>query len=183
MKTIRTIVAALAAFIILLAIAAPASAAPLPKGDNELRAGSTLQFTGGKILSGTTEVGVPFTATATITSAAAATAVTLIPDSAVPPGKKVYVTGFVGKVNGATLWATTASVKIQDSNGTPVDYFTMLVAALTANAEVRPGTTNVTSEAAYNLGTGGTAAKGLRLKGNANGTGSSLVVTVTGYIK
>jgi hypothetical protein len=129
------------------------------------------------------EVATPFVATATITSAAAATPVELLADSAVPAGKKVYVTGFHAKVNGGTLWATTATVKIQDTNVIPVDFFTMAVAALTANAEVRPGTANITSEAAYLLGTAGTIAKGLRLLGNANGTGSDLVVTVYGVIK
>ena len=33
------------------------------------------------------------------------------------------------------------------------------------------------------LGAGGTAGKGLQVKANANGTGSPLVVTVTGYLK
>ncbi len=95
----------------------------------------------------------------------------------------MYITGFHAKVNGATLWATTATVKIQDTNSSAVDFVTMAVAALTANAFVGPTTTNVTAEPAFSLGTGGTAAKGLQIKGNANGTGSNLVVTVTGFIK
>ena len=128
-------------------------------------------------------VSQPFVATATLTSAAAATPITLLADSLVPSGKKVYVTGFVAKVNGSTAWSTTANVKIQDSNGTPVVFFTALVAALTGNAEVRPGTSNITSGAAYNQGTGGTAAKGLQIVGDANGAGSDLVVTVHGFIK
>ncbi len=124
-----------------------------------------------------------FFRTATITSAAAATPVSLLSDLVVPDGKKVYLEGFIAKVNGATLWATTANVKIQDTNGTPVDFVTMLVAALTGNATVVPGTANVTLENAYALGTGGTLSKGLQLLGNANGTGSDLVVSVWGVIK
>lgn len=115
--------------------------------------------------------------TATITSAAAATAVSLLADSQVPSGKKCYLMDFHAKVNGATQWATTATVKIQDTNGTPVDFVTMAVAALTANAFVGKFTANVTPEAALVAGTGGTAAKGLQLKGDANGTGSNLIVT------
>lgn len=160
----------------------------LPSGSTLTTAGTvvntgTIQTTTGSVKIGELSVGVPFVATATITSAAAATAVTLVPDTAVPAGKKVYVTGFHAKVNGATEWATTATVKIQDSNGTPVEFATMAVAALTANALVFPATANITPAAAFTLGTGGTAAKGLVLKGDANGTGSDLVVTVTGFIK
>lgn len=124
-----------------------------------------------------------FVVTKTITSAAAATAINVIPDTQVPASRKVYITGFHAKVSGATNWATTATVKIQDTNSSAVDYITMAVAALTGNAEVRPGVTNITSENAYLLGTGGTAAKGIQLKGNANGTGSDLVVTIYGQIR
>ena len=121
--------------------------------------------------------------TGQITSAAAATPVVLIPESVVGAGRKVYVTSFVSKVNGATLWATTANVKLQDTNTSAVDFATVAVAALTANAVVHPATANVTLADAYALGTGGTAGKGLQLKGNANGTGSTYVVTVSGVIK
>lgn len=123
-----------------------------------------------------------FHVTGTITSAAAATAVNIIPASAIPAGKKIYVQGFVAKVDGATEWATTATVKIQDTNGTAVDYVTFAVAAMTANAKLVPGTANVTLEDAYCEGSGGTAEKGLQLKGNANGTGSDFKVTVWGVI-
>lgn len=129
------------------------------------------------------EVIYPFHRTRTITSAAAATAVNIIADSEVPKGCKPYIYHFFAKVNGATLWATTATVKIQDTNGTPVDFVTMAVAALTANAFVGPFTTNVTVEAAMRVMSGGTQDKGLQLKGDANGTGSDLVVTVIGYYR
>lgn len=121
--------------------------------------------------------------TVTITSAAAATPVTIIADALVPAGKKAYLVSWKAKVNGGTLWGTTATVAIQDSNGTPVPFVTLAVAALGANAVLLDGTSNVTLENAYILGTGGTTAKGLVLKGDANGTGSDLVVNCLIVIK
>lgn len=126
---------------------------------------------------------VQFTRTATITSAAAVTAVSLIADSEVPVGFTPYVTDFIARVNGTTVWATTATVKIQDTNGTAVDFVTMAVAALTSQARVFKSSANVTIENAMANGTGGTASKGLQLKGDANGTGSDLIVTVSGFYK
>lgn len=125
--------------------------------------------------------GIRFFRKATITSAAAATAVNLIADSEVPDGKSVYLEGFMMRVNGTTVWGTTANLKIQDTSA--VDFVTALVAALTSQARVVPGTANVTLEDAYSLGTGGTAGKGLQVKGDANGTGSNVVVQVWGVIK
>jgi hypothetical protein len=124
--------------------------------------------------------GVPFKKTVTITSAAAATAVPILADSEVPAGKKVYVTGFIGKVNGATVWATTATVAVQDTAA--VAGITCAVAAMTANALLGLNTANVTVAAPVSTGVGFTAAKGISLKGDANGTGSDFVVTVTGFI-
>lgn len=124
--------------------------------------------------------GTPFKATATLTSAAAAVAITVLADTAVPAGKKVYVTNVFAKVNGATNWATTATVVLQDSAA--VAGVTYAVAALTGNAFVGLTTANVTVAAPVSTGVGFTAAKGLQIVGNANGTGSDLVVTVTGFI-
>lgn len=126
---------------------------------------------------------VSFTRTATITSAAAANAVSLIADSEVPAGFTPFVTDFIGRVNGTTAWGTTATLKIQDTNGTPVDFVTIAIAALTSQARFFKGTANVTVENAMANGTGGTPSKGLQIKGNANGTGSDLVVTVSGFYK
>lgn len=154
--------------------------------NNELPPGTALKLNGDlRVGFGATTVtiGVPFTVTATITSATAATPVIILPDSVVGAGRKVYVTDIVSKVNGGTPWATTATVKLQDTNSSAVDFVTVAVAAMTANAVIHPTTANVTIENAYALGTGGTAAKGLQLKGNANGTGSPYTVTVTGIIK
>lgn len=124
--------------------------------------------------------GIPFNKTVTITSAAAATAVPILADSAVPVGKKVYITSFMGKVSGATVWATTATVAVQDTAA--VAGITCAVAAMTANALLGFNTANVTVAAPVSTGVGFTAAKGISLKGDANGTGSDFIVTVSGFI-
>jgi hypothetical protein len=125
--------------------------------------------------------GTPFRKTVTLTSAAAGTPVNIIPDIEVDSDEKVYVDGFNGRVDGATPWATTANVKIQDIDG--VDFVTSLVADLTANARVYKDSANTTFEDAASKGTGGTAGKGLQIKGDANGTGSDYIITVWGVIK
>jgi hypothetical protein len=124
--------------------------------------------------------GIPFVRTVQLTSAAAATAVNIVADTEVPVGYKIYLDDVVTKVGGGTNWATTATVKVQDTNGTPVDFVTYAVAALTGNAFVALPTANVTVENALCLQTGGTVNKGLQVVGNANGTGSTLTVTVYG---
>lgn len=126
-----------------------------------------------------------FYQTATLTSAAAATAVNVIPDAQVGSGRKVYLWGYVSKVDGATNWATTANIKIQDTNGSAVDFVTITVNAATTNGNVETvvGMSNVAMEDAYSEGSGGTAGKGLQIVGDANGTGSDMKITVWGIIK
>ncbi len=122
--------------------------------------------------------------TATLTSAAAATAVNVITDAQVGTGYTFYPLGFLCRVNGTTVWATTANVKIQDTNGTPVDFATILVALLTSQARVGDEPkANLTLENAMANGTGGTSGKGVQIVGDANGTGSDLIVTVWGIVK
>jgi hypothetical protein len=124
--------------------------------------------------------------TCTITSAAAATPVPCLADADVPAGKKAYLLGWHAKVNGATSWATTTSCYVADSSGaggTGVLFVSMAVAALTGNAFVADHSANVTQATAYATNTGTTAAKGLQLACDANGTGSSLVVTLFGVTK
>jgi len=127
--------------------------------------------------------GIPFHKIATLTSAAGATPVSLIGDAEVDDGKKVYVQGFILRVDGATVWAVAANVKIQDTNDTPVDFVTDLVADLTANAIVMHDGANVTLEDAMSKGSGGTAGRGLQVVADADGTGSDLIVQVWGVIK
>lgn len=122
--------------------------------------------------------------TATLTSAAAVTPVNIITDAQVGTGKKFYPLGFLIRVNGTTVWATTANVKIQDTNGTPVDFATILVALLTSQARVGDEPkANLTLENAMANGTGGTSGKGVQVVGDANGTGSDIFVTVWGIVR
>lgn len=125
----------------------------------------------------------PFVRTCTITSAAASTAVACLTDATVPPGKKAYITGWHAKVNGATAWATTATCWIQDTSGTANYFVTLGVAALTGNAFVADHSSNVTQQAPYSRGLGGTADLGIEVACDANGTGSDLVVTIFGVVK
>jgi len=124
-----------------------------------------------------------FSRTCTLTSAAAATPVTCLSDADVPAMKSAYLMGWHAKVNGATAWATTATVSIKDTGGLAVPFVTVAVAALTGNAFVDDGSANVTQNHAYALNQGSTADKGLVVVGDANGTGSSVVLTIYGVIK
>lgn len=123
-----------------------------------------------------------FKKTAKLTSAAAATPVHLLTDAEVGAGKKAYVSKVYMSVDGAVNWGTTATVTLQDTAGSPVVGLTAAVAGLTANAMIDEGDTNVTLAAPIADGAGFTAAKGLDIAGNANGTGSDLIVTVFGCI-
>ena len=127
-----------------------------------------------------------FYETVTITSASAATAVNILSDARVGANRKVYLLGFIAKVNGATNWATTATIKIQDTNSSAVDFVTVTVNAATTNGNVVSflgSNSNVAAGAGMVPTPGGTLAKGLQLKGDANGTGSDYVCTVWGIIK
>lgn len=117
----------------------------------------------------------------TITSAAAATPVACLATADVPDGQKAYLTYWHAKVNGATEWDTTTSCVIEDTGGN--DFVSMAVAALTANAFVQAATANVTLSDRFSIGSGSADSAGLQISCNANGTGSDLVVTVSGVIK
>ena len=129
------------------------------------------------------QVGMPFQVTTKITSAAAATAVTLIPDACVPSGMKVYITNIYGKVNGSTLWATTATVTVQDTASSPVQAAQFAVANMTSQALIAFGATGMTVSTPISIGSGLTAGKGVQMIGDVNGTGSDFYVTITGYIQ
>ena len=124
--------------------------------------------------------GRSFMKKAVLTSAAAATPVPLLTDVEVGSGKKAYVSKIYFSVNGATKWATTANVTLQDTAG--VVGATVAVAGLIANAMIDEGDTNVTLAAPIADGAGFTTAKGLDITGDANGTGSDLIVTVFCFI-
>jgi hypothetical protein len=126
----------------------------------------------------TAEAGIPFKATATLTSAAGATEVVLLADAKVPAGKKVYLHSIFASVDGATEWATVTKVSVKDS--ADVEGASFAVADLLANANLTIADATLADPIAQ--GTGFTAAKGLVIVADANGTGSNLIVTVFGYI-
>lgn len=132
----------------------------------------------------TAEAGIPFRKTATLTSAAAGTAVHVLTDADVG-SKTAYLLGAILKVDGSTAWTDSAAtiVKIQDTNDTPVVGLTYAKAQLTGNAVLVLGSTGVTIEDAVAEGTGFTAAKGLDIIADANfAAGDNIKITVFGYM-
>ncbi len=171
-----------------------ASSAMVTDANGEINASSTISATELGYLNGVssniqsqltalnaTALSGTFTRTCQIASASAATAVHCLTDADVGAGKTAYLTSFQAKVNGGTLWATTATCALQDTSA--VAFVTWAVAGMGANALLFPGSANSTYADPYILGVGGTATKGIDLKCNANGTGSTFVVTITGVIK
>lgn len=124
--------------------------------------------------------------TATLTAAAAATPVHVIPDASVGAGKKVYVTQVILTVNGATAWTDVSAtvVNLQDTAVSPVLLSTYAKAGLTANATLGLLGSNITPAAALRTGAGLTTAKGLDIAADANfAAGSNIVVTVVAFIQ
>lgn len=122
----------------------------------------------------TEDSGIPFIKTATLASAAAATPVTVVE---VPAGKKAVVTQVIATVSGTTAWSTTTKVSLQDTANTPV------VGAEFAASDMISKATLTLADATVKAALAGfTVAKDLVIVGDANGTGSDLIVTVIGYI-
>jgi hypothetical protein len=111
-------------------------------------------------------------------SATAQTAVDLFPDESVPAGKKLIVTGFIAKVNGATAWGTATEVDLRGTDG--LQFASIPVASLTAGAIIHSAGTTLAD--AFALGTGGAAGKGLQIKADANATGSDLSFAAWGVL-
>lgn len=123
---------------------------------------------------------------ATLTAAAAAAGVEVIPDAQVPAGKKFYPLGALLSVGGTTAWTdvTATILTLQDTAGTPVVAVTYAKAQLTSQAQLVFGSTGVTLATPVRTGVGLTAAKGLRLAGDANfAAGSDITITAYGVIK
>lgn len=123
-----------------------------------------------------------FKKTATLTSAAAATPVHILTAAEVGAGKKAYVSQVFLSVDGAVNWGTTATITLQDTNSAPVAGATFDASKLLANSMHQLASSDFTLLAPVADGAGFTAAKGLDVVGNANGTGSNLLVTVFGCI-
>jgi len=132
----------------------------------------------------TAKSGVWFKRTATLTSAAAGTAVHVLTDADVG-SKTAYIMGAILKVDGNTDWTdtTAAIVKIQDTNGTPVVGLTYDKGELKGNAVLVLGSTGVTIGDAVAKGTGFTATKGLDIIADANfAAGDNINITIFGYL-
>lgn len=129
------------------------------------------------------EQSIPFFKTATLTSTAAGTAVSIVDASDVPDGKSIHIVDVVLAVDGSTAWTddTATVVKIQDTADTPVVALTYAKAGLTANAVLGKIDTNITDGDDIITGAGLTADEGLEIVGDADFTaGSDIVVSVVG---
>lgn len=142
---------------------------------------SAANFTGGLSIGSAVQSGASFLKVCTITSAAAGTPIVCLLAADVPASASAKLATWHAYVNGGTDWATTATCVIEDTAGN--DLVSIAVAALTANTFVDDGSANVTKAARYRLGTGGAADAGLQVSCNANGTGSDLVVVLSGSIQ
>jgi hypothetical protein len=133
-----------------------------------------------------TEVVYPFIRTRTLTAAAAAAGVDILANAEAPDGCAPFVTGWQVDVGGATAWtdATATKVGLYDKAGSPVTFFEIAKAGLTANATLFPGMANHTYGAGVRGNVGGTADYGLIFKADANfANGSNIKVTVYGYYR
>lgn len=113
--------------------------------------------------------------------------VTVVPDSMVPPGYKLYLTDYQIRWGG-TAFTTATDVRISDTNSTPVDFVTVTVANTGSNNIHRLSPTGVTQTGVtqgagiVNRG-GGTSGKGLQIRttGSTPAAGSAFSVYVRGY--
>lgn len=122
-----------------------------------------------------------FFRTCTLTSAAAATPVVCLAAADVPASLSAKLAKWSAYVNGGSGWGTVTSCVIEDTAGN--DLISMAMAALAGDTFIDDGSANVTKEARYRLGTGGAVDEGLQISCNANGTGSDLVVVLSGSIQ
>jgi len=132
----------------------------------------------------TAQSGTWFKRTATLTSAAAGTAVHVL--TAADVGSKTpFVMGAILKVDGADAWTDTTGtvVKLQDTADTPVVGFTYAKEQLTANAVLTLASTGVTIDDPVAEGNGFTAEKGLDVIADSDfDAGSDIKITVFGYL-
>lgn len=116
----------------------------------------------------------------TLAKASAATALTLVSDAQVGPGRKIVgVWGFIGNT-GATAWTDTTAtlLKFQDSASTPVVWCNCLKAALLASVYSPVGGPSFTAGAG-SLAGGLTTGKGLAVQADANfANGTDLFIKV-----
>jgi len=133
-----------------------------------------------------TEEVIEFTRSGTLASSAALAGISLLGDAEIPSGFTAYVRDWMVDVGGATAWtdSTATKVGLYDTNGSPVTFFEVAKAGLTANTTVVPGMSNVTNGAGYRANTGATAGKGLVFKGDASfAAGSTITVVIDGFLR
>ena len=133
-----------------------------------------------------------------LTSAAATTAVEIIPNSDVTDDRKCYLTGFIVYNSGVDAWTggSFTNVSIQDTSGVVFvrvktnglqggDYITIAsnINAVDNGSLAATSNLNYTNDAPLLKGEGGTANKGLQVVANALPTaGTTLYVTAWGFI-
>jgi hypothetical protein len=129
--------------------------------------------------------GIPFRATTSLTSIAAAAGSTILLAASVPAGKKAVITGMILNVNGGTAWTdvTATGLTIQDTASSPVLGLTIDKALLIANAVIGLTSLGIVLANPVTQGIGFTTAKGLTIKGDGNfAAGSTIYVTLVGYL-
>ena len=141
---------------------------------------------GGKLLPvlSTGGAGERFQVTGTLTSAAAATAVTLLADSVVGTGRKVYITDWFVSVSAATAWTDITATIVSIKDNAAVSAIIFAKAGLTDKAMLYPGSANTTYGTMIPGQSGLTSGRGLNVVADAVfAAGSDLKVTVMGFIK
>lgn len=138
----------------------------------------------GERLKGATDYGYHFRKTITLTSAAAATPVSILSETEVNGGT-VYIDSVILNVTGATAWtdSTGTVVRIKDTTGTPNVVVSYAKANVTGNAVLLIGSTGVTSGSQIIQGAGVALGKGLVADADSNfDAGSDIKITVIGHI-
>ena len=139
-----------------------------------------------------------FHETVQLTSAAATTAVNIVPNTDVTDDRKLYITGFIVYNSGVTAWTggSFTNVSIQDTSGVIFvriktnglqggDYITIAsnINAVDDGSLASTSNLNYTDTAPLLKGEGGTVNKGLQVVANALPTaGSTLYITTWGFI-
>jgi hypothetical protein len=123
----------------------------------------------------------PFKYTATHTAALGSTATLLVDDLNL--GEKIYLQGFILKVDGATAWTDAAGTIVKLQDGAGVVGITIPKALLTGNAVVQMSTASVVIGDAVSEGTGFTLEENLYIVADDIFTaGSDLKITAFGFV-
>lgn len=130
--------------------------------------------------------GVPFRKTVTLTAAAAATPVHVLPEALVAAGQKAFITNILLFVSGETAWTDelATGVSIQDTEAAPILAVSFAKAQLTGGAILGMHSAGVTLARPVLTGVGLTAGAGIDIAADGNfAAGSDIIVTVCGFIE